>query len=69
MTAVFKRWVSPDFARKLERERDAARRDADALAEALYCFNDAGLCKAFRDQMGLSLKSHGKLCKMENRPA
>ncbi len=67
VTAVLKRWVRPNLARKLEQQRDAARKDADELAEALECFLDIGLCKAFHDRMRQSLASHRRLCKLENR--
>ncbi len=58
-----------DRMAQLEQQRDNARKDADDLAEALYCFNDVGLCKAFHDQQKSALTSHAKLCKLEGRRA
>lgn len=58
-----------EHARLMEQQRDAARKDADDLAEALDCFRDVGLCKAFHDMMRSSLASHRRLCKLENRQA
>jgi len=61
--------IDSNFARRLEQQRDAARKDAELMAEALDCFQDVGLCKAFRDMADSSLTAHVELLKQENRQA
>ena len=57
--------INTDFARDLERQRDAAREDAERLAEALECFMDVGLCKAFRDMTDKALVAHEAITKIK----
>ncbi len=44
VTAIHRRWVRPDFARRLERERDEARQQRDALASTLETYRLRSRC-------------------------